>query len=200
MFYYLFNLNNINFNKKMSDIRFTPILPRHNNNLYDQYVFSNNNHFNNQLNNNISNNNNFQFDQNNNFSFNGNNNIFSSCYILITRFDNCLKELLINFMEQQGITSRDIKIIGNDKIIIKFLNQYNRDDFINAYEKVKDNFYGVVIQFIDENEKDRIVNNNANRILRNITYSHNYMNNNNMIQLPQNKTNFQKFLDVFLNL
>ncbi len=200
----------------MSAFKFTPLHPRQNNSTFDQYYLSDNTNFNNQLNNNFSNNyqqNYSQYQdsnlgnnylnlpyQNNNFAFNANNNIYNTCYILINGFDKYTKELLINFMEQKEIITRNIKFIGNDKIIIKFQNQNLRNDFVNEYNKVKGNFYGVVLQFIDENEKDRIINNNANRVFRNISYSHNFMDNNTMMQLPRNKSNFQKFLDVFLNL
>ena len=75
---------------------------------------------------------------------------------------------------------------------------------MDDYNKVKNSFFGVEIKFIDENEKERIINNNANRVIHNISYTNNYMNNMNneykMVQLPQNKSNFQKFLDVFFNL
>ena len=111
------------------------------------------------------------------------NNIYGTCYILITKYDNCAKKLLFNFFEQQKLNSGDIKTVGDDKIIIKFQNQIYRNEFINAYNKVKDNFFGVELKFIDEEERDRIVNNE-----------------NNLIHLPQEKNWFQKFLDVFLNL
>ena len=128
-------------------------------------------------------------------------NSFNPYYILITNLDNYSKELFYNFIAQQGIMSRDLKNIGNNKIIIKFPNQRSRNEFLENYEKVQDNFYGVGIKFIDEKEKDKIINNKANMIIHNISYNNNYMNNDtNMIQLPDNKSNFQKFLDVFLNI
>ena len=68
------------------------------------------------------------------------NNIYGTCYILITKYDNCAKKLLFNFFEQQKLNSGDIKTVGDDKIIIKFQNQIYRNEFINAYNKVKDNF------------------------------------------------------------
>ena len=129
------------------------------------------------------------------------NNIYGTCYILITKYDNCAKKLLFNFFEQQKLNSGDIKTVGDDKIIIKFQNQIYRNEFINAYNKVKDNFFGVELKFIDEEERDRIVNNVANRTFHRISYNNNYVNNeNNLIHLPQEKNWFQKFLDVFLNL
>ena len=202
----------------MNDIKFTPIHPRLKNRAFDQYISANDTNFTNQLNNNYLDNfqenysqyqdsyfgNNFvnRPNQNNMFSFNADNNIYNSCYILITGFDKCTKELLGQFLEQNEIDTRNIKLIGNDKIIVKFQNQNLRNDFIKEFNKIKvgGNFYGVKLKFIDENEKDRIINNNANRVFRNITYNNNYSDNNNMIQLPRNKSNFQKFLDVFLNL
>ena len=197
-----------------SDIKFTPIHPRHNNDLFIEKNISGYPNFNNNLNNNLfnfnqQNQNLYQKDnnyfQNSPFGFNKNiienNNLYNSCYILITKFDNYTKQSLNDFIYQQGISPRDIKYVRYDTIIIKFQNQRNRNEFINAFSKVKDNFYGVEIRFIDENEKDKIINNNANIINRNISYNNDYMNKNyNMIQLPQNKSNFQKFLDVFLNL
>ena len=108
---------------------------------------------------------------------------------------------MFNFFEQQKLNSGDIKTVGDDKIIIKFQNQIYRNEFINAYNKVKDNFFGVELKFIDEEERDRIVNNAANRTFHRISYNNNYVNNeNNLIHLPQEKNWFQKFLDVFLNL
>ena len=186
-----------------NDFNFTPIHPRYNNDLFNEKKTNLNPNYNINLNNyfnyNPQNENNYR----NTFNYNNtiNENIYNPCYILISKFDNYTKELLNNFIYQQGISPRDVKNIKNDKIIIKFQNQRNRNEFINAYNKVKEHFNGIEIRFIEENEKDNIINNNANGIVRNITYNNDYMNNeNNMIQLPQNKSNFQKFLDVFLNL
>ena len=51
------------------------------------------------------------------------------------------------------------------------------------------------------NEKDRLINNNANRMSFGNSFFNNYRNNsNNMIQMPKKKSNYQKFWDVFLNL
>ena len=129
------------------------------------------------------------------------NNIYVTCYILIMKYDKCAKKLLFNFFEQQKLNSGDIKTVGDDKIIIKFQNQIYRNEFINAYNKVKDNFFGVELKFIDEEERDRIVNNAANRTFHRISYNNNFINNeSNLIHLPQEKSWFQKFIDVFLNL
>ena len=208
-----------------SAFKFTPISARNNNESYNQNMFYNSN-LRNRLNNNFPNkinlneqnsnqypntfsNNKYNNLPNNPFSsFSQNldeiNNIYSPCYILITKFDYQSKELLYNFISEQNLNSRDVKTVGNDKIIIKFPNQRYRNEFMYDYNKVKNSFFGVEIKFIDENEKERIINNNANRVIHNISYINNYMNNMNnnynMVQLPPNKSNFQKFLDVFLNL
>ena len=208
-----------------SAIKFTPLSTRNKNESYNQNIFYNSN-LRNRINNNfpskisLNEQNNNQYPNtfsnskynnmpNNQFSsFSQNldemNNIYNPCYILITKFDYQSKELLYNFISEQNLDSRDVKAVGNDKIIIKFQNQRYRSDFVEDYNKVKNSFFGVEIKFIDENEKERIINNNANRIIHNISYTNNYMNNMNneykMVQLPQNKSNFQKFLDVFFNL
>ena len=189
------------------DFKFTPIRTRFHD---EQNTDSFNYNFNNE-------NNQFNFAKNQN-SFSGinnnyftnnyinnnymeNNNIYNSCYILITGFDEHSKETLFNFISSKGINPRDIKIIENEKIIIKFLNQRYRNMFIEDFKEVQDTFFGVEIKLINENEKEKIINNNASRVIHNISYSNNYMNNNeNMIKYPKNKSNLQKFLDVFLNL
>ena len=208
-----------------SAIKFTPLSTRNKNESYNQNIFYNSN-LRNRINNNfpskisLNEQNNNQYPNtfsnskynnmpNNQFSsFSQNldemNNIYNPCYILITKFDYQSKELLYNFISEQNLNSRDVKAVGNDKIIIKFQNQRYRNEFMEDYNKVKNSFFGVEIKFIDENEKERIINNNANRVIHNISYTNNYMNNMNneykMVQLPQNKSNFQKFLDVFFNL
>jgi len=192
------------------DFKFTPIRTRFNN---EQNTNSFNYNFNNENNNNQYN---FNKNQNsfsginNNYSTNNyinnnnyveNNNIYNSCYILITGFDEHSKETLFNFINSNGINPRDLKIIENEKILIKFQNERYRNMFIDDYNKVKDNFFGVRIQFINENEKERLINNNASRVIHNISYSNNYMSNNeNLVKYPKNKSNLQKFLDVFFNL
>ena len=208
-----------------SAFKFTPISTRNKNESFNQNIFYNsnlrnriNNNFPSKINLNEQNNNqypntfsNSKYNNipNNQFSsFSQNldemNNIYNPCYILITKFDYQSKELLYNFISEQNLNSRDVKAVGNDKIIIKFQNQRYRSEFMDNYNKVKNSFFGVEIKFIDENEKERIINNNANRVIHNISYTNNYMNNMNneykMVQLPQNKSNFQKFLDVFFNL
>ena len=208
-----------------SAFKFTPISTRNKNESFNQNIFYNSN-LRNRINNNfpskisLNEQNNNQYPNtfsntkynnipNNQFSsFSQNldemNNIYNPCYILITKFDYQSKELLYNFISEQNLNSRDVKAVGNDKIIIKFQNQRYRSEFMDNYNKVKNSFFGVEIKFIDENEKERIINNNANRVIHNISYTNNYMNNMNneykMVQLPQNKSNFQKFLDVFFNL
>ena len=191
-----------------SSFKFTPFHPRYKNDFYNQNLFSSNTNFNNIFtNNNYSQNYNHYQDSysgpnihsfNNNLNdFNETNNLYYTCYILITGFDEYSEQLLYNFIKTQGI---NFKKLENDKILIKFQNQRYRDEFMNEYNKVKDNFFGVEIKFIDENEKERIINNNINRVIHNISYNNNYMDNNtNMIKLPKNKTNLQKFLDVFFN-
>ena len=208
-----------------SAFKFTPISTRNKNESFNQNIFYNsnlrnriNNNFPSKINLNEQNSNqypntfsNTKYNNipNNQFSsFSQNldemNNINNPCYILITKFDYQSKELLYNFISEQNLNSRDVKAVGNDKIIIKFQNQRYRSEFMDNYNKVKNSFFGVEIKFIDESEKERIINNNANRVIHNISYTNNYMNNMNneykMVQLPQNKSNFQKFLDVFFNL
>ena len=209
----------------MSSLNFTPIHASQSKDRFNQNILLNNSNLKKNFNNNYSynlnlNQQNFlqnqnRFTTNNINSFQNNKvnyensfnnlseiNSFNPYYILITNLDNYTKESFYNFIAQQGIVSRDLKNIGNNKIIIKFPNQRSRNEFLENYEKVQDNFYGVGIKFIDENEKDKIINNKANMIIHNISYNNNYMNDNdtNMIQLPENKSNFQKFLDVFLNI
>ena len=188
-----------------SDIKFTPFRTKYNNEENTNYFNYNYNNENNQYN--------FRRNQNsfsgmnnsylaNNYINNniGENSIYSSCYILITGFDEQSKETLLNFIDSKGINPRDLKILEYEKILIKFQNERYRNMFIDDYNKVKDNFFGVKIQFISENEKERIINNNASRVIHNISYSNNYMSNENMAKYPKNKSNLQKFLDVFFNL
>ena len=209
----------------MSSLNFTPIHASQSKDRFNQNILLNNSNLKKNFNNNYSynlnlNQQNFlqnqnRFTTNNINSFQNNKvnyensfnnlseiNSFNPYYILITNLDNYTKESFYNFIAQQGIVSRDLKNIGNNKIIIKFPNQRSRNEFLENYEKVQNIFYGVGIKFIDENEKDKIINNKANMIIHNISYNNNYMNDNdtNMIQLPENKSNFQKFLDVFLNI
>ena len=209
----------------MSSLNFTPIHASQSKDRFNQNILLNNSNLNKNFNNNYSynlnlNQQNFFQNQNRAKTYNNNfsqsnkanyensfNNLteinsFNPYYILITNLDNYTKESFYNFIAQQGIVSRDLKNIGNNKIIIKFPNQRSRNEFLENYEKVQNIFYGVGIKFIDENEKDKIINNKANMIIHNISYNNNYMNDNdtNMIQLPENKSKFQKFLDVFLNI
>ena len=209
----------------MSSLNFTPIHASQSKDRFNQNILLNNSNLKKNFNNNYSYNlnlnqqnflqnqnrittNNINSFQNNKVNYeNSFNNLseinsFNPYYILITNLDNYTKESFYNFIAQQGIVSRDLKNIGNNKIIIKFPNQRSRNEFLENYEKVQNIFYGVGIKFIDENEKDKIINNKANMIIHNISYNNNYMNDNdtNMIQLPENKSNFQKFLDVFLNI
>ena len=210
----------INSNSTNSKIKFTPFYFSQNNNLFKSKQFQSSSNINNQPTNNnygdnINSNHQIKYNQPQDFNSYGNisyfqnnninekyqiNNIYSICYILITKFDKCTKKLLFNFFEQQNLNSRDIKTIGDDKIIIKFQNQMYRNEFINAYNKVRDNFFGVEIKFIDEKEKDRIFNFGANKAIHNIAYNNFINTENNLIQFPQEKSNLQKFLDVFLNL
>ena len=191
-----------------SNINFTPFHTRFNNeqntNSFNYNLNNENNQYNFRKNQNSFsriNNNYFANNYINNNNYMENNNMYNSCYVLITGFDEHSKETLFNFISSQGINTRDLKIIENEKILIKFQNERYRNMFIDDYEKVKDNFFGVKIQFINENEKERLINNNASRVIHNISYSNNYMSNNeNMVKYPKNKSNLQKFLDVFFNL
>ena len=188
-----------------SYFKFTPYKNHINNELYNQNYSPSSFQFANRINSNNFSQNNYFSNQKNNSPYSQdkideiNNNYFSQCYLLITNFDNS-KEYLLNFFEQKRIDSRDMQFINN-KIIIKFQNISFRQQFINDFNKVGDIFSGIQIKIINEEEKDKIINNNTNRIIHNISYKNNYINNeNNMIQLPQRKSTLQRFLDVFLNL
>ena len=94
-----------------------------------------------------------------------------------------------------------IKVLDKKRIIIQFSDQKSRIKFTEDYNNVKQNFIGVELKFISEAEKDRLINNNANRMSFGNSFFNNYRNNsNNMIQMPKKKSNYQKFWDVFLNL
>jgi len=190
-----------------SNINFTPFHTRFNNeqntNSFNYNLNNENNQYNFRKNQNSFSriNNNYLANNYINNNYMENNNMYNSCYILITGFDEHSKETLFNFINSQGINTRDLKILENEKILIKFQNERYRNMFIDDYEKVKDNFFGVKFQFINENEKERLINNNASRVIHNISYSNNYMSNNeSMVKYPKNKSNLQKFLDVFFNL
>ena len=125
---------------------------------------------------------------------------FAPLFILIEGLDEYSKDTFFNFLENQQISPRYIKVLDK-KIIIQFSDEKSRDNFREEYDKVKQNFIGIKMRYINEYENDRIINNNANRMAHSNSYFNNYRNNsNNMIQMPKKKTNFQKFIDVFLNL
>ena len=128
-------------------------------------------------------------------------NEYNSYYILVNGLDEDLKETFFNFLENQKINPRDVKVINNYKVIIKFEDQKARSDFVENYNNVINDFIGVEIEFMDEEKKNRIINQNANKIAHSNAYYNNYMNDSlNMVQLPKKKSNIQKFIEVFLNL
>ena len=207
-----------------NNINFTPFHPRQINQIDNVYNFSrSSNNFNNKLNSLSNNNYNFNASKiisnyqdissstnnlaNNNYYSNDyitnyeEENEFNNCYIFIKGLDEYSKNTFMNFLENQRINTRDIKIIDKYKIIIKFGDQKTRNDFMNEFNKVRPDFIGVETRYISEEENNRIINNNINKVSHRNSYYNNYMNNtNNMIQLPKKKSNFQKFLEVFLNL
>ena len=207
-----------------NSINFTPIHPRQTSNIFEsnysqsqsQSNCNNNKIFSFPNNNNTYNSNNYgfkfgskQYNINPPYSINNNYvsnyetiNEFSPCFILVTGLDEYTKNTFNNFLENKNISLKDIKIIGRDKIIIQFGDEKNRNDFTQDYNNIRKDLIGVRIQYINEEEKDRIINNNANKVVHNTSYFNNYMNNdkNNMILLPKKKTNFRKFLEVFINL
>ena len=148
--------------------------------------------FSNNINNNYNTyNNNYEYDEHKEFA---------PLFILIEGLDEYSKDTFFNFLENQQISPRYIKVLDK-KIIIQFSDEKSRDNFREEYDKVKQNFIGIKMRYINEYENDRIINNNANRMAHSNSYFNNYRNNsNNMIQMPKKKTNFQKFIDVFLNL
>ena len=128
-------------------------------------------------------------------------NEYNSYYILVNGLDEDLKETFFNFLENQKINPRDVKVINNYKVIIKFEDQKARSDFVENYNNVINDFIGVEIEFMDEEKKNRIINQNANKIAHSNAYYNNYMNDSlNMVQLPKKKSNIQKFIEIFLNL
>ena len=128
-------------------------------------------------------------------------NEYNSYYILVNGLDEDLKETFFNFLENQKINPRDVKVINNYKVIIKFEDQKARSDFVENYNNVINDFIGVEIEFMDEEKKNRLINQNANKIAHSNAYYNNYMNDSlNMVQLPKKKSNIQKFIEVFLNL
>ena len=207
-----------------TNIKFTPFHPRNISQIDNNYNFSQSQaNFNNKLNsyskdnfnfnasnivsnyqdnsssyNNINNNNYITNDYRNNYD---EINEFNSYYMLIIGLDDYSKDTFLNFIENQRINVRDIRILDKYKIIIKFGDERKRNDFMNEFDKVKQDFIGVEIRYIDEEENNRLINNNANKVSHRNSYYNNYMNNNsNMTQLPKKKSNFQKFWDIFLNL
>ena len=209
-----------------NNINFTPFHPRQTNQVENNYNFSQSqSNFNNKINsfsnnnynfnaskivsnyqdipsyNNIINNNNYY---SNDYNYTNNNeelNEFNSCYILINGLDEYSKDTFLNFLDNQGINTRDVKVLDKNKIIVKFGDQKSRNEFMNEFNKIKGDFFGIEIRYINEEENNRIINDNANKISHRTSYYNNYMNDsNNMIQLPRKKSNFQKFLEVFLNL
>ena len=209
-----------------NNINFTPFHPRQINQVENNYNFSQSqSNFNNKINSFSNNNYNFNASKiisnyqdipsynnnttNNNYYSNDYNyineyeetNEFNSCYILINGLDEYSKDTFLNFLDNQGINTRDVKVLDKNKIIVKFGDQKSRNEFMNEFNKIKGDFFGIEIRYINEEENNRIINNNANKISHRTSYYNNYMNDsNNMAQLPKKKSNFQKFLEVFLNL
>ena len=208
-----------------NNINFTPFHPRQVNQIDNNYSFSQSqSNFNNKLNsfsnnyfnfnaskiisnyqdipsyNNTTNNNYYSNDYNYTSNYDETKE-FNACYILVEGLDEYSKDTFLNFLENQGINPRDIKIMEKYKIIIKFGDQKSRNDFMDEFNKIRHDFFGIEIRYISEEENNRIINNNANKVSHRTSYYNNYMNDSyNMIQLPKKKSNFQKFLDVFLNL
>ena len=207
-----------------NNFNFTPLQLKKVNQLENSYTYGRSQfNFNNKLNSYSNNNFNFNASKiisndnetstfsnniNNNYNYNTYNNNyeydehkeFAPLFILIEGLDEYSKDTFFNFLENQQISPRYIKVLDK-KIIIQFSDEKSRDNFREEYDKVKQNFIGIKIRYINEYENDRIINNNANRMAHSNSYFNNYRNNsNNMIQMPKKKTNFQKFIDVFLNL
>ena len=207
-----------------NNFNFTPVQLKKVNQLENSYTYGRSQfNFNNKLNSYSNNNFNFNASKiisndnetstfsnniNNNYNYNTYNNNyeydehkeFAPLFILIEGLDEYSKDTFFNFLENQQISPRYIKVLDK-KIIIQFSDEKSRDNFREEYDKVKQNFIGIKMRYINEYENDRIINNNANRMAHSNSYFNNYRNNsNNMIQMPKKKTNFQKFIDVFLNL
>ena len=186
---YTYGRNQFNFNNKLNSYS------NNNFNFNASKIISNDNEtstFSNNINNNYNTyNNNYEYDEHKEFA---------PLFILIEGLDEYSKDTFFNFLENQQISPRYIKVLDK-KIIIQFSDEKSRDNFREEYDKVKQNFIGIKMRYINEYENDRIINNNANRMAHSNSYFNNYRNNsNNMIQMPKKKTNFQKFIDVFLNL
>ena len=207
-----------------NNFNFTPLQLKKVNQLENSYTYGRSQfNFNNKLNSYSNNNFNFNASKiisndneistfsnniNNNYNYNTYNNNyeydehkeFAPLFILIEGLDEYSKDTFFNFLENQQISPRYIKVLDK-KIIIQFSDEKSRDNFREEYDKVKQNFIGIKMRYINEYENDRIINNNANRMAHSNSYFNNYRNNsNNMIQMPKKKTNFQKFIDIFLNL
>ena len=186
---YTYGRSQFNFNNKLNSYS------NNNFNFNASKIISNDNEtstFSNNINNNYNKyNNNYEYDEHKEFA---------PLFILIEGLDEYSKDTFFNFLENQQISPRYIKVLDK-KIIIHFSDEKSRDNFREEYDKVKQNFIGIKMRYINEYENDRIINNNANRMAHSNSYFNNYRNNsNNMIQMPKKKTNFQKFIDVFLNL
>jgi sulfur carrier protein ThiS len=186
---YNYNSNQSNFNNKINSFS------NNNFNFNASKIISNNQDISSS---NIINNN---YYSTNNRTIYDEQNEYNSYYILVNGLDEDLKETFFNFLENQKINPRDVKVINNYKVIIKFEDQKARSDFVENYNNVINDFIGVEIEFMDEEKKNRIINQNANKIAHSNAYYNNYMNDSlNMVQLPKKKSNFQKFIEVFLNL
>ena len=188
---YTYGRSQFNFNNKLNSYS------NNNFNFNASKIISNDNEAS-TFSNNISNNYNYNT-YNNNYEYDEHKE-FAPLFILIEGLDEYSKDTFFNFLENQQISPRYIKVLDK-KIIIQFSDEKSRDNFREEYDKVKQNFIGIKMRYINEYENDRIINNNANRMAHSNSYFNNYRNNsNNMIQMPKKKTNFQKFIDVFLNL
>lgn len=146
------------------------------------------------------------FNQFNQFQLN-NNNFSENVYIQFSGFDNNQKKSLYYFLQNYQFEPRNIKQINHDKIILYFPNSYSRNNFIEKYQKIQDNFIGVIVKFLNEDEYNKIVNNNSNMINQNLNFSrNNFMDINGFnytdetSEYPKKKTNLQKFLEVLFNI
>lgn len=169
-------LNNLNNNKSSS--------------AFDNQLYNNQNN-NYIINNRFSNLNEYQYNLNRN-----NYNQVQKFYLSITGFDQYTKKTLLKFFERQNISSSDIKTLGNDKFLIIIRGDDNKFRFTNVYNEIREQLMGVEIREISENEFNDSINNIITR--GNMGYD-NYDEINETVSLPQ-KSNWQKFLDVFLNL
>ena len=139
---------------------------------------------------------NFQFGPNSNYTNSFRNNLIKEYYILLTGINERNDLMIYNFFAKFGEIQYFYKNYQDKIAIIK----YKSDEIIRiataSWEKEGNNFNGILLKLINEDEVQNYVGNNNQRNYQNYYSNNNDYYNNTVIE---NKSNFYKFLDVLFN-